>query len=207
MRRNAAATVLLCCCLGLVACGSRRAEPPKIDATVVTPGKVVPFSYPGGDVTFSYPSNWVLQPRTPPGIATVSTGGGSATMWAYRSVALVTDEVADNAAMKRYLVSLKERDPGFQVESAGLLLVFEKPGFEVRGTTEVNGRPTKVRSVHIFNGVGEYVADMLADPSKFDEIDRTVFQPLLLSWRFYGRPPGASDAGSSAQSPTATPSG
>jgi hypothetical protein len=206
MRRTAAATVLLCCCLALAACGSRRAEPPKLDVTA-TPAPAVPYSSPSGDVTFSYPENWAIQGRAAPGVATISTGGASATIWAYRSVSLVVDPTTTQQALQRFLASLKKRDPSFKVTSTDVITVFQRPAFEVQGTTVIQGRPTTVRSVHAFNGVGEYVLDMLADPDKFDEINRTVFEPLLVSWKFFGNPASAEEGAGGASSPTAPPSG
>jgi hypothetical protein len=206
MRRTAAATVLLCCCPALAACGSRRAEPPKVDLTA-PPAKAVPYTSPSGDVSFSYPENWAIQGRGAPGVATVSTGGASATIWAYRSVSLVVDPATAQQALQRFLASLKERDPSFAVTSTDVTTVFQRPAFEVQGTTVIQERPTRVRSVHAFNGVGEYVLDMLADPDKFDEINRTVFEPLLVSWKFFGNPPAAEEGAGGTSSPTSPPSG
>jgi hypothetical protein len=206
MRRTAAATVLLCCCLALAACGSHRAQPPKLDVTA-PPATAVPYTSPGGDVSFSYPENWAIQGRDAPGVATISTGGASATIWAYRSVSLVVDPKSAQQALQRFLASVKKRDPGFQVISTDVTTVFQRPAFEVLGTTVIQDRPTKVRSVHAFNGVGEYVLDMLADPDKFDEINQTVFGPLLVSWKFFGNPPSADEGAAGASSPTAPPSG
>jgi hypothetical protein len=206
MRRTAAATVLLCCCPALAACGSHRAEPPKLDETA-PPAKAVPYTSPSGDVSFSYPENWAIQGRGAPGVATVSTGGASATIWAYRSVSLVVDPATAQQALQRFLSSLKERDPSFAVTSTDVTTVFQRPAFEVQGTTVIQERPTRVRSVHAFNGVGEYVLDMLADPDKFDEINRTVFEPLLVSWKFFGNPPAAEEGAGGTSSPTSPPSG
>jgi hypothetical protein len=205
MRRTAVATVL-CCCLGLAACGSQRAEPPKLDVTA-SPAKAIPYTSPGGDVTFSYPENWAIQARSAPGVATISTGGASATIWSYRSVSLVANPASAQQALKRFLASLKERDPSFQVTSADVMTVFQRPAFEVRGTTAIQDRPTTVRSVHAFNGAGEYVLDMLADPDKFDQINRAVFEPLLVSWKFFGNPPPAEEGAGGTSSPTVPPSG
>jgi hypothetical protein len=206
MRRTAAATVLLCCCPALAACGSQRADPPKLDV-IAPPAKAVPYTSPSGDVSFSYPENWAIQGRGAPGVATVSTGGASATIWAYRSVSLVVDPAMAQQALQRFLASLKERDPSFEVTSTDVTTVFQRPAFEVHGTTVIQDRPTRVRSVHAFNGVGEYVLDMLADPDKFDEISRTVFEPLLVSWKFFGNPPSDEEGAGGTSSPTAPPSG
>jgi hypothetical protein len=202
MRRTAAATVLLCCCLALAACGSRRGEPPKLDVTA-PPAKAVPYTSPSGDVSFSYPENWAIQARGAPGVATVSTGGASATIWAYRSVSVVVDARSAQQALQRFLASLKTRDPSFEVSSAAVTTVFQRPAFEVQGTTVIENRPTRVRSIHAFNGVGEYVLDMLADPAKFEEINRTVFDPMLVSWHFLGNPPSPDQAAAGSSSPTA----
>ncbi|MDX6615575.1 MAG: hypothetical protein QOD60_666 [Solirubrobacterales bacterium] len=202
MRRTAAATVLLCCCLALAACGSRRGEPPKLDVTA-PPAKAAAYTSPSGDVSFSYPENWAVQPRAAPGVVTVSTGGASATIWAYRSVSLVADPKAAQQALQRFLASLKTRDPNFVVSSTAVTTVFQRPAFEVQGTTVIQGRPTEARSVHAFIGVGEYVLDMLADPDKFDEINRTVFSPMLVSWHFLGNPPSPDQAAGGSSSPTA----
>jgi hypothetical protein len=205
MRRTAAATVL-CCCLALAACGSHRAQPPKLDVTA-PPATAVPYTSPGGDVTFSYPQNWAIQGRDAPGVATISTGGASATIWAYRSVSLVVDPTTAKQALQRFLVSLKTRDPNFKVTATDVTTVFQRPAFEVRGTTVIQDRPTTVRSVHAFNGVGEYVLDMLADPDKFDAVNSAVFEPLLVSWKFFGKPPSAAAGAAGTASPTSPPSG
>jgi hypothetical protein len=204
--RRAAVALLFCCSIGVAACGSPRGKPPNLDVPA-PPAPLVSYADPTGDVTFSYPENWPLQPMDPPGIAIAATGGASATFWAYRSVSLVVDPATAAKALQRFLASLAQRDPGFKVTATDVTFVFNKPAFTVEGTTTIAGRPTQVRSVHAFNGVGEYVLDMLADPDKFARINTSVFQPMLVSWKFLGTPPPVTDQGvAGSASPTVPPS-
>jgi hypothetical protein len=203
--RRLAATIAPACCLGLVACGSHGVSPPNLDVTPA-PAAVTPYEEPGGDVTFSYPGNWLPQPRAAPGVVTVSTGSASLTIWAYRTVAVVPNEAAAAAARDRFVTSLTRRDPQFVLTSTGLITVFEAPAFEIRGTTSIDGHPTEVRSVHIFRGLAEYVVDMLSDPDQFATTNTEVFQPLLETLHFFGRPAAAAAQAAAPASPTAPPS-
>ncbi len=201
------AALALTLVLGIAGCGNDPVPVPSLHATA-SPDGIKSFALPGGDVTFSYPANWALIAREPPGVATVASGGAQVTVWAYRTVSLVTNPATAAKALARLVASLKRRDPGFVVTKTDVTTVFQAPAVEIDGRSKIGGRPVAVRSVHIYSGVGEYVVDAFADPAVFDRADREVFQPLLVSLKVYGRPPlavqGATAPGAPGAS-TATP--
>jgi hypothetical protein len=188
VRKPALLLFVVLLCLGPAACGSRRADPPRLSSTPSPPAELETFTSDDGDVSFTHPANWDLQRRDPPGVATISTGGAALTVWAYRTQALVADPGAQQRALARVLASLKKRDPGFRVESATVQQRFGSPGIEVTGTTAIGGRPVKARSFHLYKGLGEYVVDAYADPAQFDRANSQVFEPLLASLRLGGEP-------------------
>jgi hypothetical protein len=194
-------------CLVAGGCGNTPVALPDLGRTAF-PAKLRAFAAPGGDVTFSYPQNWALIPRDPPGVATVASGGASITVWAYRAVAVVKTISEVTRARDRLLASLK-RDPSFTVLGASVYPLFRVPAVEIDGRTEIGGRRLGVRSVHVYRGSGEYVVDMLADPTAFNAANIEVLQPLLLSLRVFGRPPVSNGAplGGGSPSPAAAPAG
>jgi hypothetical protein len=196
-------SLILTLCLPLAACGNHPVKVPDLSQTA-SPVGVRGFVSPGGDVAFSYPANWALVPRDPPGVATVASGGASATVWGYRTVSIVSTPQAAGLARDRFVASLKSRDPGFVITKTGLIQVFQAPAFEIEGQTRIGGQLLHIRSVHIFRGVGEYVVDMLADGPVFNRVNVQVFQPLLVSLRFYGRPPAATGGARGGSSPSAS---
>ncbi len=185
------AIVLVLSCLGLSACGSSRGEAPKLSTVPAAPKKLKTFVLDGADVAFPYPSNWEVKRRSTPGVATVSTGGASATVWAYRTQALVVLPVDQRDALARVLASLKRRDPGFQVEDATIETREGLPAIEILGETEINGHDVRIRSSHVWKGDGEYVIDQFADPIQYPKVDREVFTPMLDGLKVGGAPPAA----------------
>ncbi len=192
MRKLAAALISACLTLAVTGCGAERAEPPDLGQTEA-PGAAVPYASPSGDVAFSYPVNWTLVPKQPPGTATVASGDASITVWAYQSVAGVTDPGSAGLARRRLLKSLQGRDPSFKVTSSRVRQVAGAPAVEIRGTGQIGGAPVQVRSLHLYVGRGEYVIDAFAPPEAFADLESTVFEPFISSVVVKGNPvpPGA----------------
>jgi hypothetical protein len=198
------ALLILVVALGLSACGSEPAQVPDIKKTP-KPARFVPFIEPGGDVRFDFPKNWALIMRSPPGVATVASGGAAATVWAYRTVAVVTDAASAKRALARLVASLKRRDRNFRIVTAELTTVLDAPAVEIDGTTEIAGREVRVRSVHVYFGLGEYVFDAFADPGVFARANEEVFGPMLASLRLEGNPMAAAGVQSAPGAAGATP--
>jgi hypothetical protein len=188
----------------LAGCGAQRGQVPDLSQTE-SPDASVPFTLPDGDVTFTYPSNWAPVGRPPPGIATVASGGASFTVWAYESVAGVTDPSSTELARQRLLTSLRERDPTFKVSSSKVTKVDGAPAVEIRGSGQIGGRPMVTRSVHIYKGRGEYVFDAFADPDVFERANREVFDVALASLKVAGSPPARGETTAAPPASAAAP--
>ena len=176
----------LAVCLCLSACGT---HPPRVPdlSKPAAPGGYTTYAAPNGDVSFSHPVTWAATPRTPPGVATVASGGASVTVWSYTATTPVLDAAAARQAMARLLASLKKRDPAFEVAGASVVPGLGGPAVQIAGRTKIQGRPVRVRSVHIWKAAGEYVIDGLADPAAFAEANKIAFEPLLKSLKVGGR--------------------
>lgn len=187
LKRATALTCALLVALAAAGCGSERGEAPELGETA-GPEAFQQFVLPGGDVTFPYPSNWALIQRGAPGVATVASGGASATVWAYRSAASVGSVAAAQGAKDRLVASLEQRDPKFKLSNARATTIAGTPAVVIEGATEIAGRPVRVRSVHLYRGPAEYVVDAFADPKVFARADREVFAKLVAGLRFGGQP-------------------
>lgn len=193
MRKPGLLCLVVLACFGLGACGSERGRAPAISTTAASPDGVKTFTEFGDDVSFTYPANWALVTRKTPGVATISSGGASATVWAYRAQGLVVTPEDQLAAQQRILASLKRRDPAFQLQSATLESRFGSPGVQVLGSTTISGHEVRIRSSHFWAGLGEYVIDQIADPAQYPVVNREVFEPMLAGIEFHGHPIAAAD--------------
>ncbi len=172
MKRAAA----IAACLALAGCGSEGIEIEGDGETESPAGFQQYISPDGGTVTFPFPTNWAAITRQPPGAITIASGGASVTLWVYTQNAI---KGGVEQARRRLVDSLQRRDPGFEPSSDKVTRISGLPAVEIRGSTEISGRPVEVRSVHIYGPAGEYVFDALAEPADFARADAEVFEPLL----------------------------
>ncbi|MDQ3587672.1 MAG: hypothetical protein M3375_04900, partial [Actinomycetota bacterium] len=83
--------------------------------------------------------------------------------------------------------AVRKRDPRFRLAGSRILRAAGAPGVEVVGIQSLSGGRLETRSVHLFEGEGEYVLELIAPRADFGPADTLVFSPMLRSLELTGR--------------------
>lgn len=178
----------------LAACGNERARPSGLER-IGPPTNFISYSSASGDVSFGRPSTWTVSSGGFPEVAQISSGKAVAAVYSYPRTDLPGDEAGVEASRQRLLRSLRERAPGFEVDSSRITEVDDAPAVEIVGRGRVGGQRVMTRSVHVYKGAAEYVVDAYATPEAFERANTIAFEPLLATIRLAGLlegPPGSS---------------
>ncbi|MDQ3720539.1 MAG: hypothetical protein M3350_07145 [Actinomycetota bacterium] len=187
MRLLAFAALVLACLLS--ACGTERAR-------VADPNSMLPDSrtirtvdFPQAGLSARVPRPIGLVRRRPPEVFRFSLPSGAIiSVFAYRRKEPVpSSPSALRAARRRLVAAVRKRDRTFRVASARVVRAAGAPGVEVTGTQSLSGGRLETRSVHLFEGEGEYVLELIAPRADFGPADTQVFSPMLRSLQVTGR--------------------
>lgn len=188
MRARARLTAAcLAASLALVACGNERGAPPDLDR-LGAPGENVEFEIPGA-VSFRHPQSWIALGANPPQYATLASGGALAAVYAYPRTDLGTDPASVDDSRRRLIRSLRDREPGFLIERAGITEVDGAPAVEIRARGAVADEPVETRSVHVYKPDVEWVIDAYARPRQFERANEIAFGLLLATIELSDDPP------------------
>ena len=180
------AVLLGCSLLLLASCGKEREPAPRL-FDVEAPKGQTRESFAGAGMEFERPSNWRIRSREAPGVFELTSGEVAIAGWAYdREEELPEPGEQLEAARRRLLEAIEERDPEFRVRSAETTEVGGAPAIDVLGDQVIAGRRLRTRSVHVFEGRVEYVIEALAPPADHALVDRRVLEPLLRSLELRG---------------------
>jgi hypothetical protein len=175
-------------------CGNTRNEPTGL-SQLGEPLSLVNFTDPTGDVSFGRPSTWSVTGGALPKVAQISSGSAVATVFSYPRTDLPQDAAGAEVSRERLIESLRERAPGFEVESSRVFRIDGAVAVEIVGRGRVAGHPVRTKSVHVYKGAAEYVIDAYARPKSFEQADTQAFEPLLATLHLGGFPEGPVSGG------------
>ncbi len=187
MRLLTPAAVVSCCLLG--ACGTERLAVPEPNATLGPNAPTRAVDFPRAGVSARVPRAVVLTRTRPPGVFRFALASGAiVSVFAYRRKEPLPRGASELRDARRRLISAaRRRDPKFRLESSRVLHAGGAPGVEVTGTQSLSGGRLETRSVHLYEGEGEYVLELIAPRADFGLADRLVFSPMLRSLELTGR--------------------
>jgi hypothetical protein len=171
----------------LSACGNERGTPPDL-AKPIDPHGFHKFRSTNGDIDMPAPDDWSVSAGVPPAVVTYASGEAAIAVWAYpRSVVPKTG--ADLRVAKRLLLrSLRKRDRSLKLTTDEVTKVNGTAAIELEGRGKIARHPVRIRSVHLYEGKGEYVVDAYADPRQFRRANRSVFSRIIGGIRVGGDP-------------------
>ena len=161
----------------LTGCGNERTTVPDLSRPV-NPVGTQRVELAG--IRFTAPANWTV--LGPQGELLGGLQSGTATMavWRYpRTEPLPADRDALREVRGLLVERVERRDPTFDLDRARLVRRGGADGIELLGRQTINGRRVGVRSAHLFAGGDEVVIDAYAPHSRFEQLDESVFLPLL----------------------------
>lgn len=177
--RPSALLLALAAAASIAGCGAERARAPDLDRPA-EPAGTVPVRYPKAGMRFLAPANWELRTRELPAVFTLRSGTALISGFAYpREEPLPRGGRSLRAAEQRLVEQIRERDPGFRLQSSDTTTIAGAPAVAVRGRQTISGREFMTRSLHLYEGRAEYVIEALAPPAAFELVDRRVLRPLL----------------------------
>ena len=164
-------------------CGAERLETPDASRPFTVEGPAL-RSFPAAGVSFQAPADWRFDLGKEPLVATTSSGSATIAIWRYpRTETLPRDDIALDQADGALQEAAKTRDESFRVQQSRRVRVDGAGGIQLVGIEQVAGRERRVRSTHVYAKGAEYVIDTYASTRDFALIDRTVFRPLVRTFK------------------------
>jgi hypothetical protein len=162
----------------LAGCGYSRTPVPRADFPV-RPTAYLGEGFPRVGIDLLIPRNWSESISELPLAATISSGPAVIALWHYSRSARPPSDRAALAAARRALISAaRVRDPGLTLIRTRLTRIARSPAVVLDAFERINGRPRRVRSLHIYISGAEVVIDEYAPVAEFHYVDRYVFSPL-----------------------------
>ena len=164
-------------------CGRDRLQTPDPSRPAEVVGQAE-RTYPKAGVRFEGPDDWTWETSKDPLVTSTANGSATVAVWRYVRTEPLPREDADlDEAERRLVEAAKLRDPRFRLDRASRLKVDGAPAIQVLGTELVDGRERRVRSTHVYAKGAEFVVDAYAAPRDFASVDRSVFRPLVRSFK------------------------
>jgi hypothetical protein len=164
-------------------CGADRVTPPDASRPFSTEGPAQ-RAFPQAGVRFQAPADWRFDAGEAPLVASTSSGTATIAIWRYpRTEPLPRDDIALDQADGALQQAARSRDESFRVQQSRRVRVDGAGGIQLVGTERVAGRERQVRSTHVYAKGAEYVVDTYAAPRDFAVVDRTIFRPLVRSFK------------------------
>lgn len=170
----------------LAGCGNSRTAVPSVTAPAAPQGSRT-LRYATAGVELQAPGNWSVEPQQPPLVTVVSSGAAVVAIWRFprtRPPPPPAGPVLARARV-RLIDSVRARDATLRLIRSKLLMVQSAPGIELDAIEQVQGKPRRVRSTHVFVDGAELVLDEYAPPSVFHAVDHAVFSPLKRSLQLF----------------------
>jgi hypothetical protein len=169
------------------ACGEQPDRPPPIFQVKAPRGEET-ADFPAAGMSVTYPANWRLRRQSAPEVFELVSGQAVVAAWAYPREEPLPETDADlEAARKRLLGAIRDRDPDFRVVSGfSIAEVAGAPAIDISGEQVIGKRKLRTRSVHIFEGEVEYVIESIAPPPDHALVERQVLDPMLESLELEG---------------------
>lgn len=162
----------------LAGCGYSRTPVPRAGSPVL-PTAFVGEGFPRVGIDVLVPRNWTESVTELPLAATISSGPAVIALWRYSRSARPPSDRAALAAARRALISAaRARDPGLILIRTRLTRIDRSPAVVLDAFERINGRPRRVRSLHIYISGAEIVIEEYAPAAEFHYIDRYVFSPI-----------------------------
>ena len=169
--------------LGATGCGAERVDVPDASRPYTIEGPAQ-RAFPVAGVSFQAPADWRFDVGQAPLVATTSSGSATIAIWRYpRTEPLPREDFALDQADGALQTAAKTRDETFRVQQSRRVKVDGARGIQLVGIETVAGAERQVRSTHVYAKGAEYVIDQYARTRDFPLIDRTVFQPLVRSFK------------------------
>lgn len=167
----------------LTGCGNTRTPAPDLSIPAV-PGALARQAFTSAGVSLLAPTDWQIQPGSPPLVAAIHSGLASVAIWRYPRTGTLPHTRADlHRALRRLVARVRVRDSTFRLASAAVVPVAHRGAVQLRGLETIDGSRREVRSTHLYVAGAEIVIDAYAPPSKFRTVDGAVFHPLLRGLR------------------------
>lgn len=187
MRRLALLALSAACLVG--ACGTERVAVPDPNSLLPASSTVRTVDFTRAGLSVRVPRTIGLVQRSSPEVFRFSLPSGAIiSAFAYpRKEPVPRSAAALRAARRRLVAAVRRRDRTFRLASARVVRVAGAPGVEVAGTQSLSGGRLETRSVHLFEGRGEYVLELIAPRGDFAPADTQIFSPMLRSLELTGR--------------------
>ena len=177
MRPAATALALLCAGL-LAACGNDKAEP---DPSLLKPSertKIV--RAPSAGLRVVLPANLARQELKSPGLFFASLGRTVVSAYAYRrGEQLPRNNKELEAARKRLVASTKKRDKSYRLISSKATRAGKSRAVVLVGDQTISGEKVRIRSIHVYKGVIEYVIEVFSPVAQFKSVDAAISPNIL----------------------------
>ncbi len=173
----------MCGCLALAGCGNSRTPAPVLSVPAI-PGPFAAQTFPSAGIRLPAPTDWQLQPGSPPLVASIHSGLAEVAVWRYPRTGPLPHTAAQlHAALRRLVALVRTRDRTFRLAGAAVVPVAHRGSIQLRGLETIDGQRREVRSTHLYAAGAEVVIDAYAPPSRFRGVDKLVFHPLLRGLR------------------------
>jgi hypothetical protein len=180
------AALTLLCALALAGCGNERNEAPV--TRIASGGPLDRLEFPRYGIVVEVPRSVTLQRPARPEVFRLLLGQPLISMFAYPRKERIPRRPRELAAARRRLIKqVEERDPDYELRSSRLTELAAGKAVELVGDQTISRGHLRTHSVHVYKGKAEYVIELLAPVSAFEQTDREVFRPLLSSLELSGK--------------------
>ena len=181
---------LLLLALAPAGCGNERTPPPAVGAEPSEETKTL--DYPGVGLSVDLPRDFIVERSKRPGVFRATFGSAAVSAFAYRRrEELPGNEKELKKALERLEKATKERSSTFELTESRTLDVDGSRAIELLGGQTISQSRLRTRSLHVFEGKGEYVIEMLAPVRQFDRLDKQLFDLIRDSLEVTGKVPRA----------------
>jgi hypothetical protein len=188
VRRRPAPVALLIACAAVASagCGAERPDVGRTDPSADAPLRTLRF--PAAGMTVRIPREMSVRRRRRPALFGAVRADWFVSGFAYRRrEQLPRNRRELSTALRRLESEVRRRQRSFRLVRGRTTRVAGAPAVDLVGEQVISKRRLRIRSVHVYDGRGEYVLELAAPPSRFATLDREVFRRVLRTLRITGR--------------------